>query len=233
MSLKNIKLKTPEYDDVLPSTDSPIKFRPFTVAEEKLLLIASESKDTKQVSNSMKQIIVNCTSQNPSILPYYDVEYLFTKIRSKSVGEQTQIVSKCESCEEDNEVSIQLDDVKVIKNENHNKTIKISDELVFVFDDPTIDTISSYDENTNSVDNIVSMICETVKQVQMNEEINDVTPADKEDLKGLLEQLTTDQFQKISGFFDTMPKAVIDYEFECSKCKHINKARVEGMHNFF
>ena len=233
MSLKNIKLKTPEYEDILPSNNSPVKFRPFTVAEEKLLLIASESKDPKQVSSSMKKIITNCSGLNPSTIPYYDVEYLFTKIRSKSVGEKTEITAKCRHCETDNDVELELDKVRVTKSDNHNNNIQINDNLVFVMSDPTIDSISSFDEKNNSVDNVISLICESVRQVQMDEEIIEVVPTEKEDLKNILNQLTTDQFQKISTYFNNMPKAVIEYEYECSNCKQLNKEVVEGMHNFF
>ena len=183
MSLKNIRLKTPEYEDIVPSTGESVKYRPFTVAEEKLLLIASESSDNKQIA--------------------------------------------------ENDIGIELDKVKISKTEGHTNSIKLDDNLVFVMKDPQLEVLSMYDENKNSVDNIVEIICNSIKNVQLDDEIIEVSSADITDAKNLVEQLTSDQFKMLSAFFDTMPKTSIDIEYECIKCSEINKKNLEGMHNFF
>tara|TARA_R110002153_G_scaffold29711_3_gene91083 strand:+ start:770 stop:1471 length:702 start_codon:yes stop_codon:yes gene_type:complete len=233
MSLKNIRLKTPEYEDIVPSTGESVKYRPFTVAEEKLLLIASESSDNKQIADSMRKIITNCTGLDTNTIAYYDIEYLFTKIRSKSVGEIATVKFNCEKCEAENDIGIELDKVKISKTEGHTNSIKLDDNLVFVMKDPQLEVLSMYDENKNSVDNIVEIICNSIKNVQLDDEIIEVSSADITDAKNLVEQLTSDQFKMLSAFFDTMPKTSIDIEYECIKCSEINKKNLEGMHNFF
>jgi len=233
MSLKNIKLKTPEYDDKVPSTEENIKFRPFTVAEEKLLLIASESSDNKQIADSMRKIITNCTGIDASTLTYYDIEYLFTKIRSKSVGEVAKLKFSCEKCETENEVGVELDKVYIKRTEDHTNIIKLDENLIFVLKEPQLEALGLYDDDKNSVDNIVNIICNSLKNVQLDDEIIEVNASEIEDAKNLVEQLTSDQFKKISSFFDTMPKTNIDLEFTCSHCSEINKKTLEGMHNFF
>lgn len=233
MSLKNIRLKTPEYDDKVPSTEENIKFRPFTVGEEKLLLIASESKENKQIADSMRKIITNCTGVDASTLTYYDIEYLFTKIRSKSVGEVATVKFKCTKCEGENDVGVELDKVKVLKNDNHFKSIKLDENLVFVMKEPQLEVLGLYDDNKNSVENVIEIVSNSLDQVQLDDEIIKVDSSETEDVKNLIEQLTSDQFQKVSSFFDTMPKTTIDLEYECIHCSEINTKRLEGMHNFF
>lgn len=233
MSLKNIRLKTPEYDDKVPSTGEDVKYRPFTVAEEKLLLIASESKENKQIADSMRKIITNCTGFDAATLTYYDIEYLFTKIRSKSVGEVATVKFNCEKCEGENDVSIELDKVTIERNDNHTKNIKLDENLVFVMKEPQIEVLGLYDDDKNSVENVIEIVSGSLDQVQMDDEIIKVDEGEKQDVKNLIEQLTSDQFQKLSSFFDTMPKTIINLEYECIRCNEINKKKLEGMHNFF
>jgi len=233
MSLKNIKLKTPEYNDTLPSTKAAVKFRPFTVAEEKLLLIASESKDNKQIADSMRKIINNCTGLDSNNITYYDIEYLFTKIRAKSVGEVTFVKFNCSHCEHENEVEIELDKVDIARTEGHSNTIKIEDNLIFIMKEPQLEILSLYDDNKNSVDNTLEIIANSLKTVQVDDEVIEVNPSEVKEAINLIEQLTSDQFKKINSFFDTMPKTFIDINYNCSNCSELVEQRLEGMHNFF
>jgi hypothetical protein len=232
-TLKNIKLAHTEYNDIVPSTKAAIKFRPFRVSEEKMLLIASESKDTQQMSNAMKSIINNCAGVECDTLPFYDVEYLFTKIRSKSVGENVNITYPCEKCDEENELAIELDKVYVSENTNESNEVKIDDNLVFVLVEPTIGMMALHNPDEVEIENIINMLANGISQVQNGEEVIDVTPKDVPDIKALIEQLTSEQFKKLSDYYENIPKTSLDYEFKCSKCSTINKSTLTGMQNFF
>jgi len=232
-AIKNIKLAQPEYSDVVPSSKEKFTYRPFRVAEEKILLVAAESKDSVQMATAMKNIIGSCTGLDAENLTFYDIEYLFTKIRSKSVGESVNVTIKCNKCEGDNQIEIQLDTVYVQENEELKPEIVISDELVFVMHPPKIDMLHSFQEGRSEVDNVIEIFTNTIAQIQNNGEIIDVTETDKDDLRELLNQLNSDQFVTLNNYYESIPKAHIDYEFECTHCKHINKESLTGMQSFF
>lgn len=232
-AIKNIKLAQPEYSDEVPSTKEKITYRPFRVAEEKVLLVAAESKDTVQMATAMKNIIGSCTGLDANTLTFYDIEYLFTKIRSKSVGESVVVKVKCENCQHENDIEIALDTVYVEDNPDFTDEIIINDELVFIMHPPKIEMLHAYDEKRNEVDNVIEIFANTIKQIQNNGEVLEVTEADIPDLRELLEQLSTDQFKILNNYYDSIPKSHIDYEFTCSSCSHINKEKLTGMQNFF
>jgi len=206
------KISTPTYELELPSTGKKIKYRPFLVKEEKILIIAMESEDEKQITNAIKEVISSCIiSRGVKIdqLSTFDIEYLFLNIRGKSVGEEVEVMV---TCPDDGETQIptviNLDEIKVQKGKNHTRDIKLDDELVLRMKYPSLDEFikNNFSGEEISVDNTFDLIASCVEQVYSEEESWSASDCTKKELKQFLEQLSSKQFKEIENFFDTMPK---------------------------
>jgi len=232
MSLKDIKISVPEYADIVPSLKKPVKLTPFRVGDEKTLLIASGSNDTLEMANAMKQVIGNCVKgAKVEDMTSYDLEYLFLKLRAKSVGEISTVGLACEECSEYNQIDIELSTIEVVFNERHSETIKIEDTLAFKMRYPEPEDIVGLNlEDPNSV---LEAMLRCIKEVYTQEEQITITPSDYDDLRALVSSMTSVQFEKIKAFFDTMPKVSKKVEFTCGSCGHENKTVLEGIANFF
>jgi len=230
-ALSNVKVVSPTYQVEIPSTKEKKSFRPFRVGDEKVLLMAAESKDRGQMTRSLKQVVGNCVEGvDVDKLASFDLEYLFLQLRSVSVGETSKISLPCKNCETRNDVEVDISKVKVIEEEKHTKTILLGDNLVLEMRYPDIDDISKTEDG---IEGILDLICKSVKTVFYGEETITITPAEHADLKGIIEQLTTNQFQNVQDFFATMPKLREDIDFKCSECGHENSTPLEGMASFF
>ena len=231
-ALKNVKIANPKYDEIIPSTKTRIQIEPFKVGDEKVLLMASESKDPRQMTSSLKQVIRNCCEGvDPEELTSYDLEYLFLKLRSVSVGEIAEIGVKCLHCEVTNQIEVDLTKVEVKQNDSHDDTIKINDDLVFRMKDPDLDEIAKIDQD--DVESLMTLICSSVDTVFYGQESIKIGPAEHEDLKGIIDQLTTTQFQKVQEFFTTLPKLSQHISFKCGECQGQNDQTLEGLAAFF
>lgn len=230
-ALKDIKLSTPTYKDVVPSTKKSVKLKPFRVGDEKVLLIASQSKDKQQMIDALKEVIGNCVEGiNTNDLSSFDLEYLFIKLRSISVGETSEIGLKCKECETTNKVTIDLTTVKVEESKDHKNVIKINDSLIFEMKYPDIGELARGEEDHDSV---ISLIAGSVKTVFWNEETIEVTEAERGDLINIINDLTTAQFAKIQDFFKTAPRLRHKTHFKCKSCGTDNEQIIEGLTNFF
>ncbi|MCG7944864.1 MAG: gp26 family baseplate hub assembly chaperone [Candidatus Thiodiazotropha taylori] len=229
--LKNIKTIEMEYDDTIPSTGERVKLTPFRVGDEKVLLAASESKDSKQMANAMIQVIDNCVRGITTPLAHFDYEYLFLKLRSISVGEVAEVQVQCKHCETMNPVSIDLSKIKVHKNDSHSRVVKINQNLGFEMKYPNIEEAASI--TGEGLDAVLDTICKSVTKVYHGDETIDISPAEVKDLKELLESLTSSQFTKFQDFFETMPKLYEEVNFTCSGCSTHNEQRLEGLQSFF
>ena len=206
------KISTPTYELELPSTGKKIKYRPFLVKEEKILIIAMESEDEKQITNAIKEVISSCIiTRGVKIdqLSTFDIEYLFLNIRGKSVGEEVEVMVTCP----DDGVTqiptvINLDEIKVQKGKNHTRDIKLDDELVLRMKYPSLNEFikNNFSGEEISVDNTFDLIASCVEQVYSEEESWSASDCTKKELKQFLEQLSSRQFKEIETFFDTMPK---------------------------
>lgn len=231
-ALSDIKLTTPTYEDKIPSTKTKVKIRPFRVGDEKTLLVASQSEDLKQMSNALKSIVKNCVEPvNMEELTSYDIEYLFLKIRSKSVGETSTVGIICTECEATNELKIDLESVMVDIPKDHSHFVKIEENIAFGMKDPEIDEILNND--LESPEAFGKIIVSAIKTVYHGEEVIEITESDKEELEELIDSMTTAQFQKIRDYFETMPRLRKKVEFECGQCGHDNKQMLEGLSSFF
>lgn len=230
--LSNIKVTSPEYDDVIPSTGNSVKLTPFRVGDEKALLIAQQSGNNKQMANTLRSIISkNVVPVNVADIAPYDIEYLFLKLRAISVGETSKIGVKCKNCDESNEIDVDLNEIDVKKDENHKNFVKIDEKLGFEMKYADLDDMMKVDgENLES---IVEMIAASVKTVYFNEDTINVGKAEQKDLIGILNDLTTTQFTKIQEYFETMPKVRKDITFTCKSCGTENHQVLEGLASFF
>ena len=234
------KIATPTYELEIPSLKKTIKFRPFLVKEEKILIIAMESQDNKQIGNAVKEVISNCIlTKGVKIddLSTFDIEYLFLNIRGKSVGESVDVLI---TCPDDNEtqvpVSINLDDIKVQVDSKHSRDIKLDDNLTMRMKYPSLNEFIKNNFNAEenvTVDDSFELICSCIEQVYSEEESWAASDFSKKELNEFLEQLSSKQFKEIEKFFDTMPKLSHILKVRNPNTKVESEVVLEGLSAFF
>jgi hypothetical protein len=234
------KIATPTYELELPSTGKTIKFRPFLVKEEKLLVLALESDDAKEITNAIKAVLKDCIQTRGvkvENLPTFDIEYLFLNIRGKSVGEDIEVSVLCpDDGETYTEVEISIDDIKVIKNKEHTNQIKINDTLMMEMKYPSLDQFVknnfNFDEG-NQVDQSFDLIAACVDKVYNADEAWTSEDFTKKEMNDFLGQMSSAQFKEIERFFATMPKLSHDLEVVNPKTKKKSTVTLEGLASFF
>jgi hypothetical protein len=224
----------------LPSSEKTIKFRPFLVKEEKLLVLALESDDAKEITNAVKAVLKDCI-QTRGIkveqLPTFDIEFLFLNIRGKSVGEDIEVSVLCpDDGETYAEVQINIDDIKVSKDKEHTKQIKIDDKLMMEMKYPSLEQFvkSNFDfAEENQVDQSFDLIASCVDKVFSEDEAWTSEDFTKKEINDFLEQMNSSQFKQIEKFFTTMPKLSHEVEVVNPKTKKKGKVVLEGLSSFF
>ena len=234
------KISTPVYELDLPSTGQSIQYRPFLVKEEKVLVIALESEDTKQITNAIKTVIKNCIlTKNIKVesLPTFDIEYLFLNIRGKSVGEEIDVNVICPDDEETNvSVKINLDDIKVQKSDDHTNKIKVDDNIMMEMKYPSLDQFikTNFDFNNNAaMDQSFDLIASCIDKIYTEEEAWSASDVSKKELIDFLEQMNSSQFKEIEKFFETMPRLSHKVEVVNPKTGVESEVILEGLANFF
>ena len=207
------KIATPRYELELPSTGETITYRPFLVKEEKVLVIALESEDSKQITNAIKTVIQSCIITKGikvEKLPTFDIEYLFLNIRGKSVGEEIEVNIICpDDGETQVPVSIDLDDIQIQKNENHNKQIKIDESIMMEMKYPSLDQFikNNFDfTDKNAMDQSFELIATCIDKIYTEDEVWAAADCSKKEIKEFVESMNSTQFKDIEKFFETMPK---------------------------
>ena len=232
------KLNTPSYELEIPSTDEKVKFRPFLVKEEKILMIAMESQDQKQIVQAVKDIVSACTYNKLDIddMPMFDVEYVFLQIRAKSVGE----VSKLKIlCPDDGKtyapVSVDLTKVEVQVDEGHTNKIELTKDTGLIMTYPTFKTMDSLGDTKLKSENMLDVISSCILQIYENkgEKVYEAKDQTKAELIEFLEQLNSTQFTEVRKFFDTMPKLKHDVKVKNPKTKKESKITLTGLNDFF
>ena len=234
------KIATPTYELELPSTGKTIKFRPFLVKEEKLLVLALESDDSKEITNAIKAVLKDCIQTRGvkvETLPTFDIEYLFLNIRGKSVGEDIEVSVLCpDDGETYAEVQISIDEIEVVKDKEHNKQIKIDDKLMMEMRYPSLDQFvkSNFSFNgDNQVDQSFDLIASCIDKVYSDEEAWTSDDFTKKEVTEFLEQMNSSQFKDIESFFTTMHKLRHEVEVLNPKTKKSSKVVLEGLASFF
>ena len=234
------KISTPTYELELPSTGKTIKFRPFLVKEEKLLVLALESDDSKEITNAIKAVLKDCIQTRGvkvDTLPTFDIEYLFLNIRGKSVGEDIEVSVLCpDDGETYTEVQISIDDIKVTRDKNHSTQIKIDDNLMMEMKYPSLDQFvkSNFEfSNDNQVDQSFELIASCIYKVYSADEAWTTDDFTKKEVTEFLEQVNSAQFKEIESFFSTMPKLSHEVQVVNPKTKKKSKVTLEGLASFF
>jgi hypothetical protein len=234
------KISTPTYELELPSTEQTIKYRPFLVKEEKLLVIALESEDTKQITNAIKTVIKNCIETKGikvESLPTFDIEFLFLNIRGKSVGEEIEVNIICpDDGETTVPVKINVDDIKVQKNSNHNKKIKLDDSIMMEMKYPSLDQFikSNFDlSDNNTMDQSFDLISSCIDKIYTEDEVWSSSDVTKKELVEFLDQMNSTQFKEIEKFFETMPKLSHKIKIINPVTKVESEVTLEGLSSFF
>ena len=235
------KIVTPTYELVLPSSNRKIKFRPFLVKEEKVLILAMESQDTKQIANAVKNVISHCILTRGikvDKLSTFDIEYLFLNIRGKSVGEDIEVMV---TCPDDGKTQvptlINIDSIKVQRSDDHETDIKLDDTYTLRMKYPSLNEFikSNFAGGVDdmNVDDTFDLIASCIEQVYSEEESWSSADCTKKELKDFLEQLDSKQFKNIEKFFETMPKLSHTVTVINPNTKKENKIVLEGLQNFF
>ena len=233
------KIATPYYNLELPSTGEEIEYRPFLVKEEKVLVLAMESQDTKQITKAIKDVIKSCVKGKVKVeeLPTFDIEYLFLNIRGKSVGEEVEVRIICpDDGETEVPVTVPIDEIKVQKNPDHKRDIKLDDHLTMRMKYPSLDQFVS--ENFDMSDEIgiektFDLISSCIETIYNEEEAWNSADVTKKELSEFLEGLNTAQFKDIEQFFETMPKLSYKVEVTNPKTKKKSEVVLEGISSFF
>ena len=229
------KLAIPEYEATLPVTGTKISYRPFLVKEEKLLYLAMESQDNKQMVKAVKTIIKNCTNLKSKVedLATFEIEYIFLKIRSVAVGETSEFKVTCPDDEKTQvTVNIPLADVGVEIPDDHNAKNLLDDNVGVVMKYPSLDVFIQQNLSDNpNIDDIFELAASCIGQVYDKEEVYD--SFSKKEALEFLENLNSEQFQKVQGFFETMPKLSYTLEVVNPETKVKSDIVLEGLASFF
>ena len=234
------KIATPTYELELPSTGKTIQYRPFLVKEEKLLVIALESEDNKQITTAIKAVLRACVlTKGIKIenLPTFDIEFLFLNIRGKSVGEELDVNIVCPD-DEVTEVAIKIDleDIKVQRDENHTNQIKLDDSLMMEMKYPSLDEFikNNFDFNDkNQMDQSFQLIASCIDKVYSEDEAWATADCTKKEVNEFLESMNSSQFKEIEAFFTTMPKLSHTINVKNPKTKVESEVVLEGLASFF
>jgi len=230
------RLDVPVYEITLHSYPTPIKYRPFLVKEEKILLIALESQDKDSIVSAIKQILNNCLIEgdiNINKLPLFDVEYWFLNIRSKSVGEIVDLNLNCNDCEHINEYKLDINDVHLQISPDHTKVINLTDNVGVTMKYPTITVMNDFEAIQESTERLFDLVTNSIETVIEGETVHDLQLQSSSDINEFVLSLTQQQFSKLLDFYNTMPKLAHTINFACTKCDKKNTLVIQGVENFF
>jgi len=236
------KIATPSYELELPSTEQTITYRPFLVKEEKLLVIALESEDTKQITNAIKAVIRACVltkGVKVETLPTFDIEYLFLNIRGKSVGEDLDVKLICpDDNETEVDVSISLDEIKVQKPKGHSNQIKLDNNLLMELKYPSLNEFikNNFDPNDtskNPMDQSFDLIGSCINKIYNEDEVWVAADCSKKEINDFLDSMNSNQFKEVKKFFETMPKLSHTVKVKNPKTKVESDVVLEGLASFF
>jgi hypothetical protein len=237
------KISTPQYELVLPSTGKTIKYRPFLVKEEKILILALESQSTKEITNAIKQVLKDCIvtkGVKVEALPTFDIEYIFLNVRGKSVGESLDLIITCgDDGETQVPVTVFIDQIKVEEDPEHKKDIQLDTDLVLRMKYPSLDQFIktnfdfSSNQSSSNIERSFDIISSCIDVIFNAEESWSAADSTKKELTDWIDTLTPNQFKEIEKFFDTMPKLSHTVKVINPKTKVESEVELEGLTSFF
>jgi hypothetical protein len=229
-----------KYTMVIPSLQKTVEFTPYNVKQEKNLMIAVESNSAAQMNTQIKTLITECVNLddvNVNDLPMFDIETIFLNLRCRSVGEGVKVNVKCESCDESNELPLTLNSVTM-----SNDTYKTANKTVLLDKDsgvgvtlcyPTLDSTASVDTDVSDVENTINVVADCIETIFTADEVFDCKSESRKEVIDFIESLNSNQFAKMSEFFNDIPSVKLDVVFNCSSCDKENKQEVKGLTSFF
>tara|TARA_B100000579_G_scaffold328836_1_gene278861 strand:- start:461 stop:1171 length:711 start_codon:yes stop_codon:yes gene_type:complete len=230
------KLNTPTYSLVLPSTGEEVKFRPFLVKEQKLLMLAQESENNKEMLDTVVKIVSSCTFNkvDPTHSPLFDIEYVFLKLRAKSVGENVEVTLLCPDDEETYTTKkINLDEIEIEVDESHSNEIQLTEQIKLIMKYPQMSDMNQINTQDNSQINLVfSVLKHCILEVQDGDTSYQKVDISDKDLEEFIDSFDTEQFEKIMTFFETMPKLREKVEVTNPKTQVTSEIVLEGLESF-
>jgi len=232
------KLTTPTYELEIPSTDEKVKFRPFLVKEEKILMMAMESKSSADITQAVKDIVTACTFDKVKIdnMPMFDVEYIFLQIRAKSVGEISKLKLLCPDDKETYaDVEIDLNEVKVQVGDNHTNKIELGNGMGMIMKYPSVDSFADSGIKDINPSNMLEVIGSCILQIfeKKGEKVYETKDQTKKEVEEFIESLNTKQFKDVQQFFESMPKLKHEITITNPKTKVESKITLTGLNDFF
>ena len=229
------KLATAKYELILPSTGKTIEYRPFLVKEEKILLVAQSTGEDADMLRAVEQIIENCTfgELKPNLQPFFDIEYVFIKLRAKSIGEVATVkLLMPDDGETQVDVDINLDEVECVRDVSHNALIQLTDDIGLTLDYPRVEAIAKISDLSEGEAGF-AIVKDCISQIHDAENVYAKSDMDSKELDEFIDSLTHSQFEKVQEFFDTMPKVKHLVKVKNPNTGVVNEIVVEGMQNFF
>lgn len=231
------KLNAARYRTIVPSLNTEVEYRPYLVKEEKILMIALESQDQKQILMAIKDVISNCVYDDldVNILTMFDLEALFLKLRSKSVGETTEVKAACEHCEAENKRVIKFDDIQMPVVDKKSSTIALTDEVGITLSYPKVSDLEKREsgDDVNSIDGMMEIIIDCIDSIYDAADVYSAKDSKREELKDFVDSLNSEQFALLAGYFQDLPSLKYNLEFKCDKCGEDNNIELRGLENFF
>jgi hypothetical protein len=241
------KLDVPIFETKLISNDQVVRFRPFLVKEQKLFLMTNETNDAKEMIKTVKQVLKNCILDEIDVdnLATFDLEYLFLNLRARSVSEVSNLKFTCNNTvdnkenEEDNkcgntvEIDVNLLEVECVKNPEHVNKIELTDKIGIIMKYPTFSSINLDDLNSENIEKIVEVIIGCIDYIYDNDQVYYAKDTPKNELTEFVENMKQSDLEKVSKFFNTLPKIKKDLDFNCKKCGYKETISLEGMQSFF
>jgi hypothetical protein len=228
----------PKYDLVIPSLNETVRFRPFLVKEQKVLMLGYESQNKKEILKAIIETIDACVSGDVDLnrLTTYDVDYMFTKIRAKSVGETADIQISCSNCQEMNDVKVNLDSIEV-KDKKETNTVKLTDEISVKLRHPTYNYFMTsstfFTEGRSETDMTMDLIVSCLDSVLTEEEAIKISDESHEEVLAFVDSLSTSQFELITKWVENMPSLQTEIKFKCKHCDTENTKLLKGLDDFF
>jgi hypothetical protein len=232
---------TPTYNLTIPSTGKSVRFRPFLIKEEKSLLIAQQSEDLMIMIDTLKNVIKDCIIDKVDVDKFatFDIEYIFTQIRAKSVGETVELIVQCDEDHGEQQekarvkLIIDLASIEVEKDPKHTNKIELFGDVGMVLRYPTIEVMKRMEKADDNLESIFQIVADSVDYIYQGEEIFYAKETPREEIIQFLENLTSEQFAQVNDFFTTMPRIKKDVEYKCPLCGKEHKKTLEGLQSFF
>jgi hypothetical protein len=230
---------TPTYTLTIPSTGKEVKYRPFLVREEKALMMAQQSEDPIVMVNTLKDVIKTCVvgDFNADEIATFDLEYIFTQLRAKSVGETVDLIFPCDVCEDEKarvQISFDITKLQVEKSPDHNNKVHLFGDVGVVMKYPTMQVLKKLQNlDVNNLDDLFKIVAECIDYIYQGDELFYGKEQTQEELLDFINNLTSEQFAKVQKFFETMPRLKQEVNYNCPVCNRAHHKVLEGLQSFF